>query len=204
MVIVVDDADRENEGDLIMAAEAATPEKIGFFVRHTSGLIVMPMLPERLDELELPLMVQHNTEAHRTAFTISVDAAEGTTTGISAADRCTTIRTLIDPDTKPADLLRPGHIFPLRYRQGGVLKRAGHTEAGIDLARLAGCYPAAVLCEIVNPDGSMARLPELERIASQHHLTLISIADLIRHRRQSEKLVRRTAQARIPTQWGDF
>src|SRR6266536_3120439 len=187
MVIVVDDADRENEGDLIIAAEAATPEKIGFFVRHTSGLIVMPMLGERLDELDLPLMVQHNTEAHRTAFTVSVDAARGNTTGISAADRCTTILTLIDPGTKPADLLRPGH-----------------TEAGIDQARLAGRYPAAVLCEVVNADGSMARLPELERFASGHDLKLISIADLIRYRRQREKLVRRIAQARIPTQWGDF
>jgi 3,4-dihydroxy 2-butanone 4-phosphate synthase/GTP cyclohydrolase II len=204
IVLVVDDADRENEGDLIMAAEAATPEKIGFFVRHTSGLIVMPMLGERLDELELPLMVQHNTETHRTAFTVSVDAAQGTTTGISAGDRATTIQTLIDPDTKPADLLRPGHIFPLRYREGGVLKRAGHTEAGIDLARLAGCYPAAVLCEVVNPDGSMARLPQLEAFAAEHDLKLISIADLIRHRRQREKLVRRVAEARIPTQWGDF
>jgi 3,4-dihydroxy 2-butanone 4-phosphate synthase / GTP cyclohydrolase II len=203
-VLVVDDADRENEGDLIMAAEAATPEKIGFLVRHTSGVIVMPMLGERLDELELPLMVQHNTEKHRTAFTVSVDAARGTTTGISAADRATTIRTLIDPDTKPADLLRPGHIFPLRYREGGVLKRAGHTEAGIDLARLAGRYPAAVLCEVVNPDGSMARLPQLEAFAAEHDLKLISIADLIRHRRQREKLVRRVAEARIPTEWGDF
>jgi 3,4-dihydroxy 2-butanone 4-phosphate synthase / GTP cyclohydrolase II len=204
IVLVVDDADRENEGDLIMAAEAATPEKIGFFVRHTSGVIVMPMLGERLDELELPPMVQHNTETHRTAFTVSVDAAHGTTTGISASDRATTIRTLIDPDTKPADLLRPGHIFPLRYREGGVLKRAGHTEAGIDLARLAGCYPAAVLCEVVNPDGSMARLPQLEAFAAAHDLKLISIADLIRYRRQREKLVRRVAEARIPTQWGDF
>jgi len=204
MVLVVDDADRENEGDLIMAAEVATPEKIGFFVRHTSGVIVMPMLGERLDQLELPLMVQHNTETHRTAFTVSVDAAEGTTTGISAADRATTIQTLIDPDTKPAGLLRPGHIFPLRYREGGVLKRAGHTEAGIDLARLAGRYPAAVLCEVVNPDGSMARLPQLEAFAAEHHLKLITIADLIRHRRQREKLVRRVAEARIPTQWGDF
>jgi 3,4-dihydroxy 2-butanone 4-phosphate synthase / GTP cyclohydrolase II len=204
MVLVVDDADRENEGDLIMAAEAATPEKIGFFVRHTSGVIVMPMLGERLDRLELPLMVQHNTEKHRTAFTVSVDAAQGTTTGISASDRATTIRTLIDPETKPSDLLRPGHIFPLRYREGGVLKRAGHTEAGIDLARLAGRYPAAVLCEVVNPDGSMARLPQLEAFAAEHDLKLISIADLIRYRRQSEKLVRRVAEARIPTQWGDF
>jgi 3,4-dihydroxy 2-butanone 4-phosphate synthase/GTP cyclohydrolase II len=204
IVIVVDDADRENEGDLIMAAQSATPDKIGFFVRHTSGLIVMPMLGERLDQLDLPLMVQHNTEAHRTAFTISVDAANGTSTGISAADRCTTIRTLIDPATSPVDLLRPGHIFPLRYREGGVLKRAGHTEAGIDLARMAGCYPAAVLCEVVNPDGSMARLPELERFAAEHDLRLVTIADLIRHRRRREKLVRRVAEARIPTQWGDF
>ena len=204
MVVVVDNADRENEGDLIMAAEAATPEKIAFYVRHTSGVIVMPMLGERLDELELPLMVAHNTEKHRTAFTVSVDAAHGTTTGISAADRATTIRTLIHPDTKPNDLNRPGHIFPLRYTEGGVLKRAGHTEAGIDLARLAGCYPAAVLCEIVNPDGSMARLPELERFAAAHHLKLISIADLIRYRRQREKLVRRVSEARLPTRWGDF
>jgi 3,4-dihydroxy 2-butanone 4-phosphate synthase/GTP cyclohydrolase II len=204
IVLVVDDADRENEGDLIMAAEAATPEKIGFFVRHTSGVIVMPMLGERLDQLELPPMVQHNTETHRTAFTVSVDGAQGTTTGISAGDRATTIQTLIDPDTQPTDLLRPGHIFPLRYREGGVLKRAGHTEAGIDLTRLAGCYPAAVLCEVVNPDGSMARLPQLQAFAAEHDLKLISIADLIRYRRQREKLVRRVAEARIPTQWGDF
>jgi 3,4-dihydroxy 2-butanone 4-phosphate synthase / GTP cyclohydrolase II len=204
IVLVVDDADRENEGDLIMAAEAATPEKIGFFVRHTSGVIVMPMLGERLDQLELPPMVQHNTETHRTAFTVSVDGAHGTTTGISAGDRATTIQTLIDPDTKPTDLLRPGHIFPLRYREGGVLKRAGHTEAGIDLTRLAGCYPAAVLCEVVNPDGSMARLTQLQAFAAEHDLKLISIADLIRYRRQREKLVRRVAEARIPTQWGDF
>jgi 3,4-dihydroxy 2-butanone 4-phosphate synthase / GTP cyclohydrolase II len=204
IVLVVDDADRENEGDLIMAAEAATPEKIGFFVRHTSGVIVMPMLGERLDQLELPPMVQHNTETHRTAFTVSVDGAHGTTTGISAGDRATTIQTLIDPDTKPTDLLRPGHIFPLRYREGGVLKRAGHTEAGIDLTRLAGCYPAAVLCEVVNPDGSMARLPQLQAFAAEHDLKLISIADLIRYRRQREKLVRRVAEARIPTEWGDF
>ncbi|HYT27320.1 MAG TPA: bifunctional 3,4-dihydroxy-2-butanone-4-phosphate synthase/GTP cyclohydrolase II [Actinomycetota bacterium] len=204
MVVVVDDADRENEGDLIMAAEAATPEKIAFFVRHTSGVIVMPMLGERLDELELPLMVAVNTEAHRTQFTVSVDARNGVTTGISAADRATTIAALIDPATRPGDLARPGHIFPLRYREGGVLKRAGHTEAGVDLARLAGRYPAAVLCEIVNEDGTMARLPDLERFAERHGLRLISIADIIRHRRQREKLVRRVAEARIPTRWGEF
>jgi 3,4-dihydroxy 2-butanone 4-phosphate synthase/GTP cyclohydrolase II len=204
MVIVVDDADRENEGDLIMAAESATPEKIGFFVRHTSGVICAPVPGERLDELDLPLMVSANTAPYRTAFTVSVDAVQGTTTGISAADRCATILALIDPATKPADLARPGHIFPLRYREGGVLKRGGHTEAAIDLARMAGRYPAAVLCELVNPDGSMARLPELERFAAEHDLKLITIADLIRHRHQHEKLVRQVAQARVPTQWGDF
>jgi 3,4-dihydroxy 2-butanone 4-phosphate synthase / GTP cyclohydrolase II len=204
MVVVVDDADRENEGDLIMAAEAATPETIAFFVRHTSGVICTPMLGERLDELDLPLMVATNTAPYRTAFTISVDAGRGTTTGISAADRATTIRALIDPATRPGDLVRPGHIFPLRYREGGVLMRAGHTEAAVDLARMAGRYPAAVLCELVDEDGGMARLPELERFAERHGLPLISIAGLIRHRRQREKLVKRVAEARIPTRWGEF
>jgi 3,4-dihydroxy 2-butanone 4-phosphate synthase / GTP cyclohydrolase II len=204
MVVVVDDADRENEGDLIMAAEAATPETIAFFVRHTSGVICTPMLGERLDELDLPLMVATNTAPYRTAFTISVDAGRGTTTGISAADRATTIKALIDPATRPGDLVRPGHIFPLRYREGGVLIRAGHTEAAVDLARMAGCYPAAVLCELVDEDGGMARLPELERFARRHGLPLISIAGLIRHRRQREKLVKRVAEARIPTRWGEF
>ena len=204
MVVVVDDADRENEGDLIMAAEAATPETIAFFVRHTSGVICTPMLGERLDELDLPLMVATNTAPYRTAFTISVDAGRGTTTGISAADRATTIRALIGPATRPGDLVRPGHIFPLRYRDGGVLMRAGHTEAAVDLARMAGCYPAAVLCELVDEDGGMARLPELERFAERHGLPLISIAGLIRYRRQREKLVKRVAEARIPTRWGEF
>ena len=204
MVVVVDDADRENEGDLIMAAEAATPETIGFFVRHTSGVICTPMLGERLDELDLPLMVAANTAPYRTAFTVSVDARAGTTTGISAADRATTIQALIDPATRPADLVRPGHIFPLRDREGGVLKRAGHTEAAVDLARMAGRAPAAVLCEIVDDSGQMARLPQLERFAATHGLPLISIAGLIRSRRQHEKLVRRVAEARIPTRWGDF
>jgi 3,4-dihydroxy 2-butanone 4-phosphate synthase/GTP cyclohydrolase II len=204
MVVVVDDADRENEGDLIMAAEAATPETIAFFVRHTSGVICTPMLGERLDELDLPLMVATNTAPYRTAFTISVDAGRGTTTGISAADRATTITALIGPATRPGDLVRPGHIFPLRYREGGVLMRAGHTEAAVDLARMAGCYPAAVLCELVDEDGGMARLPELERFAERHGLPLISIAGLIRYRRQREKLVKRVAEARIPTRWGEF
>ena len=204
MVVVVDDRDRENEGDLILAAEHATPEKIGFFVKHTSGVICMPMLGERLDQLGLPLMVLDNTESQRTAFTISVDYRPGTSTGISAADRSATIRALIDPATQPADLAKPGHIFPLRYRKGGVLKRAGHTEAAIDLARLAGLQPAGVLCEIVRDDGEMARLPDLEQFAAEHGLLLISIADLIRYRRQKDKLVRRLSEARLPTPYGDF
>ncbi|MDQ4096390.1 MAG: bifunctional 3,4-dihydroxy-2-butanone-4-phosphate synthase/GTP cyclohydrolase II [Actinomycetota bacterium] len=205
IVVVVDDAARENEGDLIMAAEAATPEKIAFFLNHTSGVICMPMLGERLDQLDLPPMVVDNTESNRTAFTVSVDARVGTTTGISATDRAATIAALIDPATRPADLARPGHMYPLRYREGGVLKRGGHTEAAVDLARLSGLYPAGVLCEVVNADKTgMARLPELERFAERHGLLLTSIADLIRYRRQREKLVKRVAEARVPTQWGDF
>jgi len=201
---VVDDEDRENEGDLIMAAEAATAEKIAFFVRHTSGVICTPLTGERLDELDIPLMVRDNTESQRTAFTYSVDFRHGTSTGISAADRAATIQSLIDPATRPTDLARPGHIFPLRYSNGGVLKRAGHTEAAVDLARMAGLYPAGVLCEIVNDDGTMARVPELVEFSKQHNLLLISIAELIRYRRQTEKLTRRVSEARIPTEWGDF
>jgi 3,4-dihydroxy 2-butanone 4-phosphate synthase / GTP cyclohydrolase II len=205
MVVVVDDADRENEGDLIMAADAATPEKIAFFLAHTSGVICAPITGERADELELPLMVANNTESQRTAFTVSIDAVEGTTTGISAGDRAATIAALIDPKTQPDDLRRPGHIFPLRYRDGGVLRRAGHTEAAVDLARAAGRAPAGVLCEIVSEDKvSMARLPELEQLAADHGLALITIADLIRYRRRNEKLVRRVAEARIPTRAGDY
>ncbi len=205
MVVVVDDADRENEGDLIMAAEAATPEKIAFFLKHTSGVICVPITPERADELELPPMVHTNTESQRTAFTVSVDSRKGTTTGISAADRAATIAALIDPATRPPDLARPGHIFPLRYRTGGVLKRHGHTEASVDLARAAGLYPAGVLCEIVTADkSSMARLEELERFAEAHGLPLITIADLIRYRRRNEMLVKRVAQARIPTGGGEY
>jgi 3,4-dihydroxy 2-butanone 4-phosphate synthase/GTP cyclohydrolase II len=204
LVIVVDDADRENEGDLIMAAERITPEAMGFMIRHTSGVICMPLEGARLDELQLPLMVANNTEVQRTAFTVSVDARHGTTTGISAPDRSATVKALLDPGTRPEDLARPGHIFPLRYREGGVLKRAGHTEAAVDLARLAGCYPAGVLAEVTNDDGTMARLPELERFAAEHDLQLISIADLIRYRRHREKLVRRVSEARIPTRHGDF
>jgi 3,4-dihydroxy 2-butanone 4-phosphate synthase/GTP cyclohydrolase II len=206
MVVVVDDQDRENEGDLIMAAEAATPESIAFFLAHTSGVICVPLTPERADALELPLMVSTNTESQRTAFTVSVDARHGTTTGISAEDRAATIRTLIDPKARPGDLNRPGHIFPLRSRPGGVLKRAGHTEATIDLVRAAGLHPAGVLCELVTEDkAAMARLPELERFAERHGLLLVSIADIIRYRRRKEKLVRRIAgPARIPTEYGEF
>jgi 3,4-dihydroxy 2-butanone 4-phosphate synthase/GTP cyclohydrolase II len=203
-VIVVDDADRENEGDLIMAAELVTPEAIAFMVRHTSGVICMPVVGERLDELEIPLMVAANTDTQRTAFTVSVDARTGVTTGISAADRARTIRSMVDPSTGPGDLSRPGHIFPLRYREGGVLKRAGHTEAAVDLARLAGLYPAGVLCETVNDDGTMARLPDLVRFAGEHDLRIISIADLIEYRRRREVLVRRVAEATIPTPHGEF
>ncbi len=204
MVIMVDDEDRENEGDLIIAAEDATPDHIGFMLRYTSGIICMPVLGERLDELELPMMVAKNTDVRRTAFTVSIDAAVGTTTGISAADRARTIATVIDPSTKPEDLARPGHMYPLRYEPGGVLKRAGHTEAAIDLAELAGKYPAAVLAEVMNDDGSVARLGELERFAKEHGLLIGTIADLIAHRRKHEKLVERFVEARIPTPHGEF
>ena len=204
MVIVVDDADRENEGDLIIAAEKVTPESLAFMVRHTSGVICMPVIGERLDQLNIPMMVADSTDTQRTAFTISIDATRGTTTGISAADRAATIRAVIDQDTKPADLVRPGHVFPLRYREGGVLKRAGHTEAAVDLARLAGLYPAGVLCEIVNDDGTMARLPDLVRFAREHRLLILSIAQLIEYRRRREQLVRKVAEARIPTIYGEF
>ncbi len=206
IVIAVDDEDRENEGDLIIAAENMTPEKMAFMIRYTSGVICMPMEGSRLDDLNIPLMVvnNENTEVQRTAFTVSVDYRHGTTTGISAADRCSTVHALLDPMARAGDFARPGHIFPLRYRDGGVLKRAGHTEASVDLARLAGLYPAGVLAEVVNDDGTMARLPQLEAFAAEHKLVLISIADLVRHRRRSEKLVRRVADARIPTDFGDF
>lgn len=206
LVVVVDDEDRENEGDLIMAAGSATPESMGFMVRHTSGLICLALEGARLDELRLPLMVQgaQNTESQGTAFTVSVDYRHGTTTGISAADRAATVRGLIDPETRPADIARPGHIFPLRYREGGVLKRAGHTEASVDLARHAGCYPAGVLSEIVRDDGEPMRLRELEGFAEEHGLAIVSIADLIRYRSHREKLVRRVSEARIPTSHGDF
>jgi 3,4-dihydroxy 2-butanone 4-phosphate synthase/GTP cyclohydrolase II len=205
MVVVVDDEDRENEGDLIMAAQDVSSENMAFFLEHTSGVFCVPLESERADQLELPLMVVANTEAQRTAFTVSVDYRHGTSTGISTADRAATVRALIDPQTRASDLNRPGHIFPLRYRAGGVLKRAGHTEATVDLCRLAGKFPSGVLCEIVTADKSgMARLPELEVFAAKHGLPLISIADLIRYRRHHEKLVRRVAESSLPTEHGQF
>ncbi len=204
IVIVVDDEDRENEGDLIMAAEFATPEKVAFFAKEASGLICLSMSGERLDELDLPQMVQRNDEAMRTAFTVSIDYRHGTTTGMSAADRAMTITKAVDPDAMPSDFTRPGHIFPLRAREGGVLKRAGHTEAAVDLCLLAGLKPAGVLVEVVNEDGTMARLPQLRQFADRHNLKLISIADLIRYRRRTEKLVRRVSEGRIPTKYGSF
>jgi 3,4-dihydroxy 2-butanone 4-phosphate synthase/GTP cyclohydrolase II len=205
VVVVVDDEDRENEGDLIMAAEFADQDTMAFFVKHTSGVICVPLTADRLGELNIPLMVRDNTESQRTAFTHSVDYRHGTTTGISAHDRSLTIKALIDPATRPDDLARPGHIFPLQAAEGGVLKRAGHTEAAVDLARMAGLYPAGVLCELVTEDGrEMATRPELEAFAAEHGLVMITIADLIRYRRQREKLVKRVAEARIPTEWGEF
>jgi 3,4-dihydroxy 2-butanone 4-phosphate synthase/GTP cyclohydrolase II len=204
MLVVVDDADRENEGDLIMAAEKVTPEAIGFMVRYTSGLLCVPLLGERLDALEIPLMVTPNTEALRTAFTVSVDAVRDTTTGISAADRATTIRALVHPAARPDDFVRPGHVFPLRYHEGGVLARRGHTEAAVDLARLSGLAPAGVLAEITNPDGSMARRPQLECFAAEHRLELITVAELVEYRLQRESVARRVAVSRLPTDFGDF
>ncbi len=204
LVIMVDDEDRENEGDLIMAAQFATPEKIAFIVRHTSGVIVAPLTGERCDDLRLPLMVDNNTESHRTAFTISVDLLEGTTTGISASDRAATLRALADPKISHSAFARPGHIFPLRARDGGVLKRAGHTEASVDLARLAGCEPAGIICEIQNDDGTMSRVPELKKFAKQHSLLISSIARLIEYRRHNERLVERMGSANVPTEWGNF
>ena len=204
MIVMVDDEDRENEGDLIMAAQFATPEKIAFIVRHSSGVVVAPLSGERCDELRLPLMVEHNTESHRTAFTVSVDMIEGTTTGISASDRSATLCALADPSATFASFARPGHIFPLRAREGGVLKRAGHTEAAVDLARMAGLQPAGIICEITNEDGSMSRLPQLIEFCKEHNLLLSSIAELIKYRRHHEKLVTRMGQAQVPTDWGNF
>lgn len=203
-VVVVDNEERENEGDLIIAAEVVTPEQIAFMVRHTSGLICLPLTGERLDELGIPLMVMENTDAHQTAFTISIDYAPGTTTGISAADRATTIRAAVDPSSRPSSFSRPGHIFPLRYHEGGVLVRPGHTEAAVDLARLAGLYPAGVLCELVNDDGTMARGDTLAEFSDTHDLVVVSIEDLVVYRWRTEALVLRKASASLPTDYGMF
>jgi 3,4-dihydroxy 2-butanone 4-phosphate synthase/GTP cyclohydrolase II len=202
-VVVVDDHDRENEGDLIFAAELATPELLAFTIRYTSGVVCVPMTGEDCDRLELPPMYHTNQDRKQTAYTVSVDALDSTT-GISAAERAATIRALASPKTEAADLTRPGHVFPLRAVEGGVLRRPGHTEAAVDLARLAGLHPAGAVCEIVNDDGSMARLPELSAFCAEHGLVLISIADLIAHRRRSERQVERVAEARMPTRYGEF
>ena len=203
-IIIVDDEDRENEGDLIMAAEKVTPDAINFLAMHARGLICVPLPGSRLDELRIPMMVSENTSKFSTAFTISVEAKRGVSTGISAADRAETVRVLVDPNSKPEDLAQPGHMFPLRARDGGVLVRAGHTEAVVDLARLAGLYQAGVLCEIMNEDGTMARLPQLEEMAEKFGLKITSIADLIAYRRRHEKLVHRVAEAMLPTKYGEF
>lgn len=203
-VIVVDDEDRENEGDLCIAAEKVTPEAINFMAKYGRGLICLALTPEQCDRLALPLMVQENTSPHKTAFCVSIEAKEDVTTGISAYDRAKTIQVAINPKSKPSDLVRPGHIFPLRAREGGVLKRAGHTEAVVDLARMAGLIPAGVICEIMKDDGSMARLPDLKKMAETHHIPLISVAQIIQHRMRHERLIQRVAEARLPLPYGEF
>jgi len=204
IIIVVDDEDRENEGDLTIAADKVTPEAINFMARHGRGLICLSMTPERLDELDIPLMVSQNTSRFETGFCVSIEAKGRTTTGISAHDRAATVMAAIDPATRPADLARPGHTFPLRSRNGGVMERAGQTEAAVDLARIAGLYPAGVICEIMNEDGTMARVPELTKFAKKHGLLMITIADLIKYRIRTESLVKRVATAKLPTEYGDF
>src|SRR5580765_2504664 len=204
MVIVVDDADRENEGDLIMAAQFVTPATVNFMAKHGRGLICVPTTNERLQQLGIERMVRQNRESHKTDFQISVDAARGITTGISAADRAETIRIMADPTAVPDDLVQPGHMFPLRARPGGVLQRAGHTEAAVDLVKLAGCRPMGVICEIMSDDGSMARLPELMKFSRKHKLKICTIADLIQFRRTREKLVERMEVVKLPTDYGDF
>ncbi|HUO84522.1 MAG TPA: 3,4-dihydroxy-2-butanone-4-phosphate synthase, partial [Thermoanaerobaculia bacterium] len=203
-VIIVDDEDRENEGDLVIAAEKVTPEAINFMATHGRGLICLALTEERCDDLALPLMVENNTSNYGTAFTVSIEARGRVTTGISAFDRSETIRVAIDPKTRPADLLRPGHVFPLRARRGGVLKRAGQTEASVDLAAISGMTPAAVICEIMNADGTMARLPDLKEFALRHGIKIISVADLIKHRMRHEKHIHCVASPHLPTSHGDF
>jgi 3,4-dihydroxy 2-butanone 4-phosphate synthase/GTP cyclohydrolase II len=203
-VIIVDDENRENEGDIACAADLVTPDIVNFMAREARGLICMPIVGERLDQLAIPLMVQDNTSKNCTAFTISIEAKAGVATGISARDRAVTIKTALDPTTTPSDLARPGHVFPIRAREGGVLARAGHTEAIVDMARLAGLYPAGVICEIMNEDGTMARMPELEKVAETHGLKIVAIRDLIGYRTKHETLVHRVAQVRLPTKYGEF
>ena len=203
-VVVVDDEDRENEGDLVIAAEHVTAESVNFMAKYGRGLICVPMTGKRLDELQIPIMVQDNTSGFGTAFTISVEAKHRVTTGISAHDRAATVRTLIDPSTRPDDLSRPGHMFPLRAAEGGVLKRTGQTEASVDLARMAGLYPAGVICEIMNEDGTMARMPDLELFSARHGIKIVSVAQLIDFRRHGEMLVKEVARAKLPTVYGDF
>jgi 3,4-dihydroxy 2-butanone 4-phosphate synthase/GTP cyclohydrolase II len=204
MVVVCDDEDRENEGDLTIAAERVTPEIINFMAKHGRGLICLPMTGDRLDELDVPLMVPENTARHQTAFCVSIEAKAGTTTGISAADRSETVKVAIDPATRPGDLLRPGHMFPLRAAKGGVLQRAGQTEAAVDLARLAGLFPAGVICEVMNEDGTMARVPDLEAFCERHGLLMITVADLIQYRMRHERLIRQVASPMLPTDHGTF
>ncbi len=204
MVIIVDDEDRENEGDLAMAADRITPDAINFMAMHGRGLICVPMLGERLEQLRLPMMTQDNTARLGTAFTVSVDVLKGATTGISAYDRAATIRALVDPGTLPEDLGKPGHIFPLRYMEGGVLKRTGQTEGSVDLVKLAGLYPAAVICEVMADDGTMARMDSLEKFSERHDVKIVTVADIITYRREHEKLIERAGEARVPTEYGDF
>ncbi len=204
VVIIIDDESRENEGDLAMAAEKVTPEAINFMAKHGRGLICLPIIGQKLDELRIPLMVQHNTSRYSTAFTVSIEAKDKVSTGISAFDRAQTIKAVLDPDTKPEDLVQPGHVFPIRAREGGVLVRAGHTEAIVDLAKLAGCYPAGVICEIMVEDGHMATLPELEAMAEKYSLKIISIAELIAYRHRHEKLIQKVTEAKLPTKYGEF
>ncbi len=204
MIIIVDDEDRENEGDLVCAAEKITPEIVNFMITHARGLICLPLTEDRCDELNLPMQTSENTSGFGTAFTVSIEAKEGVTTGISAADRAKTILTAVHADTKPFDLARPGHIFPLRAKRGGVLVRVGQTEASVDMARIAGLNPSAVICEIMNEDGTMARFPELEKFAAKHDLKIISVADLVRYRINKETLVRRVVETTLPTDFGIF
>jgi 3,4-dihydroxy 2-butanone 4-phosphate synthase/GTP cyclohydrolase II len=203
-IIIVDDENRENEGDLAVAAEKVNPEAINFMAKHARGLICLPIIGHRLDELKIPLMVQENTAKFSTAFAVSIEAKHKTSSGISAHDRAATVKAVLDPNTKPDDLARPGHMFPIRAKEGGVLVRAGHTEAIVDLAKFAGLYPAGVVCEIMNEDGTMARLPQLEAMADKFGIRIISIADLIAYRRRHEKLVERVAEAKLPTRYGEF